>query len=134
MLIDVVEAKYVRDFIVWVKFEDGSEGEIDLTAELYGPVFEPLKDVSYFKQVRVDPELGTIAWPNGAILLPNFYTTKSTCMRSVESRLTTWVRCGATSHLPRQSARSSTPPSTTARTCRYGRWSRTATASLSSLR
>jgi hypothetical protein len=44
MLIDVIEAKYLRDFVVWVKFEDGTEGEIDLAQELYGPVFEPLRD------------------------------------------------------------------------------------------
>jgi hypothetical protein len=76
MLIDVIEAEYLRDFIIWVKFEDGSEGEIDLSAELYGPMFEPLKDVDYFKQVRVDPELGTIVWPNGADLAPEFLYEK----------------------------------------------------------
>jgi len=76
MLIDVVDARYVRDFIVWVKFEDGSEGEIDLAAELYGPVFEPLKDVNFFKQVSVDSELGTMAWPNGADLAPEFLYDK----------------------------------------------------------
>jgi hypothetical protein len=76
MLIDVIEAKYVRDFTIWVKFEDGSEGEIDLAKELYGPVFEPLRDVSFFRQVRVDPELGTIVWPNGADLAPEFLYDK----------------------------------------------------------
>jgi hypothetical protein len=72
MLIDVIEVRYVRDFVIWVKFEDGAEGTIDLAGELYGPVFEPLKDVDFFKQVRVDPELGTIVWPNGADLAPEF--------------------------------------------------------------
>ncbi|HYK04819.1 MAG TPA: DUF2442 domain-containing protein [Thermoanaerobaculia bacterium] len=72
MLIDVIETRYVRDFIVWLKFEDGSEGEVDLSAELYGPIFEPLKDVDFFRQVSVDPELGTIVWPNGADLAPEF--------------------------------------------------------------
>ena len=72
MLVDVIEARYVRNFTVWVRFEDGSEGEIDLSEELYGPVFEPLRDVEYCKLVRVDPELGTIAWPNGADFAPEF--------------------------------------------------------------
>ena len=76
MLLDVIEARYVREFTVWVKFEDGTEGEIDLSGELYGPVFEPLQDVNYFKQVRVDPELGTIVWPNGADLAPEFLYDK----------------------------------------------------------
>jgi hypothetical protein len=72
MLLDVIEAKYIRDYTIWVKFEDGSEGEIDLSAELYGPIFEPLRDIRYFEQLRVDPELGTIAWPNGADFAPEF--------------------------------------------------------------
>jgi hypothetical protein len=76
MLIDVAEARYVRDFVVWLKFEDGSEGEVDLSAELYGPVFEPLKDLSYFRQVAVDPEMGTIAWPNGADFASEFLYDK----------------------------------------------------------
>jgi len=76
MLIDVVEAKYVRDFVVWLKFEDGIEGEVDLSAELYGPAFEPLKDPSYFRQVAIDPEMGTIAWPNGADFAPEFLYDK----------------------------------------------------------
>ena len=69
-LVDVVEVRYVRDYTVWVKFEDGAAGEVDLSSSLRGPVFEPLHDVEYFKQVRVDTEIGTIAWPNGADIAP----------------------------------------------------------------
>jgi len=71
MYYNVIEAKYVRDFIVWVKFEDGSAGEIDLASELWGPVFEPLKEPGFFRQVAV-ADYGTIAWPNGADLAPEF--------------------------------------------------------------
>ena len=69
-LVDVTAVKYVRDYIVWLKFEVGIEGEIDLAGSLRGPVFEPLRDLNYFRQVRVDAELGTIVWPNGADLDP----------------------------------------------------------------
>lgn len=69
-LIDVVDVRHVRDYVVWLRLEDGSEGEIDLRSSLRGPVFEPLHDIEYFKQVRVDPELGTITWPNGADIAP----------------------------------------------------------------
>jgi len=71
MYYNVVEAKYVRDFTIWLKFEDGTHGEIDLASELWGPVFEPLKDPDAFRQFEV-AEYGTIAWPNGADLAPEF--------------------------------------------------------------
>ena len=51
-------------------FSDGSSREVDLTGELRGPVFEPLVDPEFFAQVRVDDELGTVVWPNGADLDP----------------------------------------------------------------
>ena len=76
MLIDVVEAKYVSGYTVWLRFEDGSEGEVDLSSELYGPIFEPLKDLEYFKKFSVPEELGTISWPNGADFAPEFLYEK----------------------------------------------------------
>lgn len=69
-MFDIIAAHHIREYVVWVKFEDGTEGEVDLRESLRGPVFEPLRDLEYFKQVRVDPELGTIVWPNGADIAP----------------------------------------------------------------
>lgn len=66
----VVEARYVRDYVVWLRFRDGTCGEVDLSTKLRGPVFEPLKNVEFFKQVRLDPEADTIVWPNGADIAP----------------------------------------------------------------
>jgi hypothetical protein len=51
-------------------FSDDSTRDVDLTGELHGPVFEPLTDPGYFAQVRVDDQLGTVVWPNGADLDP----------------------------------------------------------------
>ena len=68
----VEEARYVRDYIVWLKFRDGTSGEIDLGPELWGEVFEPLKDVAFFRQFKVDPECETLVWPNGADFAPEF--------------------------------------------------------------
>lgn len=71
MYYNVIAARHVHDYIVWVKFEDGTEGEIDLSGELWGPMFEPLKQPEYFRAVTV-AEYGTIAWPNGADIAPEF--------------------------------------------------------------
>jgi len=69
---DVIEVKYVSGFTVWLRFEDRTAGEIDLGHELHGPVFEPLRDPAYFARVRVNPDTGTIEWPNGADFAPEF--------------------------------------------------------------
>jgi hypothetical protein len=67
---DVIDVRYVREYTVWVKFDDGTEGEVDVSRSFRGPVFEPLRDIEFFKQVRVSSDLGTIVWPNGADVAP----------------------------------------------------------------
>lgn len=76
MYFSVVNARHVRDHVLWVQFKDGSEGEVDLSSELWGPVFEPLKDVEYFRRFTV-AEYGTIAWPNGADIAPELLYEKA---------------------------------------------------------
>jgi Protein of unknown function (DUF2442) len=59
-------------FVLRIGFDDGTVREIDLETELWGPVFEPLRhNPMLFRQVRVDEELGTIVWPNGADMDPD---------------------------------------------------------------
>ncbi|HPZ07189.1 MAG TPA: DUF2442 domain-containing protein [Candidatus Eremiobacteraeota bacterium] len=53
-------------------FEDGSVRIVDLEPHLEGEIFEPLKDINYFKTVRLDPEIDTIAWENEADISPDF--------------------------------------------------------------
>ena len=67
---DVIKVLYVRDYILWLEFDDGTHGEVDISLSFNGPVFEPLRDLDYFKQVRVNADLGTIVWPNGADVAP----------------------------------------------------------------
>jgi hypothetical protein len=52
-------------------FTDGLIREVDLSGDLWGPLAEPLQDPDFFSQVRVDPELGTVVWPNGYDLDPD---------------------------------------------------------------
>jgi hypothetical protein len=73
---DVVEARYLGHYNIWLRFEDGTEGEIDLSTELGGGVFEPLRDQHYFSQFRVNPDTGTIEWPNRADFAPEFLYEK----------------------------------------------------------
>ena len=54
-----------------LRFEDGAAGFVDLSHLTFCGVFAPLRDLAYFRQVRVDPELGTVVWPNGADLDPD---------------------------------------------------------------
>jgi len=72
MILHVVEAKYERDYIIRLQFNDGAEGFVDLAAELYGEMFASLKEIEKFKAFTVDSELGTIVWDNGADLAPEF--------------------------------------------------------------
>jgi hypothetical protein len=59
-------------FRVRLSLTDGSTREVDLTPYLNGPVFEPVRsDSAFFRSVRVDHELGTIVWPNGADIDPD---------------------------------------------------------------
>jgi len=68
----VREAKHLHDYVIWLRFNDGAEGEVDLKDELGGEVFEPLKDLAHFVRFRVDPEMLTLVWDNGADLAPEF--------------------------------------------------------------
>jgi hypothetical protein len=55
-----LDAKHTGEHRVWLRFADGLECEIDLTYELWGLVFEPMKDDAAFAALRFDPELRTI--------------------------------------------------------------------------
>ena len=71
-MLDVVEVRHLHDYVLWLRFDDGNEGEVDLRMELWGEMFEPLLDGDMFRRVEVNPTTGTIEWPNGADLAPEF--------------------------------------------------------------
>jgi hypothetical protein len=68
MLPSVTKAKYIRNYLIEVKFNDGTKKIIDFKPWLTGPVFRPLRKKAYFKKFFVDGP--TIAWPNGADIAP----------------------------------------------------------------
>jgi hypothetical protein len=72
VLIDIVEGRAVGAHRLYLRFADGVEGEVDLDRLiLWEGVFEPLRDPALFAEVRVEPTLGTVVWPNGADLDPD---------------------------------------------------------------
>lgn len=72
MLIDIAEVRTAGAHRLYLRFADGVEGEVDLDQIVrWEGIFAPLHDPQHFAQVRVDPELGTIVWPNGADLDPD---------------------------------------------------------------
>jgi len=71
MLKDIVEIQPLDGYRLRLRFEDGVAGEVDLEKMIqFEGVFAPLKDRATFVQVRVNSDVGTIVWPNGADLDP----------------------------------------------------------------
>ena len=68
----VLEAKDVAGHTVWLRFRDGTTGEVDLAPALRGPVFELLREPAYFQQYSLHPEFHTLVWPNGADIAPEY--------------------------------------------------------------
>ncbi len=75
-MIGVTDAKYLSDYKIELVFSDGKSGVVDLQQDLWGPVFEPLKDTAQFKDFVIDETFETLTWKNGADLAPEFLYEK----------------------------------------------------------
>jgi hypothetical protein len=69
-MVKVTRVERLGEYSLRLTFSDGIVGDIDLADELWGEMFEPLRDIAQFNSVSVDPELGTLVWANGADLDP----------------------------------------------------------------
>jgi hypothetical protein len=69
----VVAVRHINAHRLELTFSDGVRALIDLAPRVIGRggIFQPLEDPEYFRRVRVDPDLGTIVWPNGADICPD---------------------------------------------------------------
>lgn len=72
MIIHVTNLKVVGPHSLILTFDNGVHKRINLRRELYGPIFEPLRDPSYFARAFVDADSRTVTWPNGADFAPDF--------------------------------------------------------------
>jgi len=68
---DITDVAVPRHGTLRLTFADGLVGEVDVLERMRGPVFDCLRTPERFAEVRVDPELGTVCWPNGADLAPD---------------------------------------------------------------
>ncbi|MGD9617171.1 MAG: DUF2442 domain-containing protein [Alphaproteobacteria bacterium] len=127
---DIVEARPLGGHRLYLRYDDGVEGEIDLAPLLtFTEVFTPLRDPAYLAQLRVDPDAGTIVWPNGADLCPDVLrhhlTGKALPGRTDPARRAGWRGLGLSASIqPRSSCpdliRASTKTGTAFQTAR--RW------------
>jgi hypothetical protein len=67
-----VSVRVVRPYVIDVTFDDGHRREVDIEPLFWGEVFAPLRDVALFGQAAVDPVGGSVFWPTGADLAPEF--------------------------------------------------------------
>ncbi len=72
MFLHVVQVTYIDKHKLELQFNNGIHKEIDLSSELDGEIFQPLKDNNYFKKVYLNKDTGTVEWPNGADFAPEF--------------------------------------------------------------
>jgi hypothetical protein len=69
-LVDIKAVEVIAPYTLRLSFADGTVGDVDFTAREWRGVFEPLRDPEYFERVEVDPESGTITWPDGLDMAP----------------------------------------------------------------
>ena len=76
----VIDARYLGDYKVWLEFNDGRKGVVDLADELHGEELEPLRDRDRFSQFYLDYGLASIAWLDGQDFTPEFLYDKLRAM------------------------------------------------------
>ena len=70
MILRIQKAEVRGPSELWLRFNDGVQGLVDVEAPLTGPVFELLRDPRYFANMELDTVCGTVVWPNGADFAP----------------------------------------------------------------
>lgn len=68
----IKNVEYIENYILLLKFENDEYKEVDLLPFLNGKIFEPLKDISFFKQAKLNADIDTVVWPNNADFSPDF--------------------------------------------------------------
>lgn len=72
MIIHVTKVNVIGPHSLELTFDNGVRKRVNLRGELYGPIFEPLRDPAYFAQAYLDPDSRTVTWPNSADFAPDY--------------------------------------------------------------
>ena len=72
MIPRLTRAQHIGGYRLYLEFADGRKGEVDLEDQLWGEIFEPVREPEEFKRFSVHPELHTLAWSNGADFAPEY--------------------------------------------------------------
>ena len=84
---DVVAVAPIGDYRLLLTFDNGERREVDIASlATFEGVFAPLRDPDYFRQVQINPDVGTIVWPNGADICPDVLYERSRPVSSAVSR------------------------------------------------
>ena len=76
-MLTISRAEHRGEHRIWLEFNDGTTGVADLGGDLWGPMFEPLRDIEAFKRFRLSETLHTVVWENDADFAPEFLKEKT---------------------------------------------------------
>jgi len=85
----------LKPYTLLVRFDDGTEQEIDFQPVLGGEMYRPLRDLELFEQLRIDPEVHTLVWPNGADFDPDTLHDWPKVEKALADRARAWERVAA---------------------------------------
>lgn len=94
-LYKVMAFEIIDDYLLRVTFDDGTEQEIDFAPVLQGAMWGPLRDLSLFNQVFIDPIAHTLSWPNGADFDPETLRNWPAYKDELAARAQEWARVPA---------------------------------------
>jgi hypothetical protein len=86
----VRSVKVVAPYTLRVSFDDGTEQAIDFRPVLAGDLYRPLRELSLFNQVKIDPEIHTLVWPNGADFDPATLHDWPENVKALTDRIKEW--------------------------------------------
>jgi len=86
----VVGFETLAPYTLRVRFDDNTAQTIDFRPVLAGELYSPLNDVNFFNRVKIDPEVHTLVWPNGADFDPATLHDWPSYAQALQQRARQW--------------------------------------------